>query len=266
MEIKEITEANRKAWNEVMPRHQAVKYDQWNKSFSISGFSCLSSNETKLFKKLGLENKSVAHVCCNNGVELLSLKNMGAGECVGFDISDEAIKEAKERADRSNIDCNYVRTDIFDIQEVYFEKFDIVYISIGCLGWIPNLKRFFQIINKLLKRKGIVFIHERHPFAEMLPYGDDNEHDPLQIIEPYFKKEPYVSYTSLDYLGNTQYESSAQYWFVWTISDILMNLINNELNLKKFLEYNKDISTSYKRAENSDIDIPLSYIAIAEKL
>ena len=82
---------------------------------------------------------------------------------------------------------------------------------------------------------------------------------------PYFKKEPYVENTSLDYIGGSQYEASTYYWFMWTISDIMMNIINNDLRISHFSEYKQDISTTHKRNEQGDIDIPLSYILIPDK-
>ena len=54
-----------------------------------------------MLKDLNLENKKVAHIQTNNGRELISLMRVtGADEGVGFDISDEAIKEAEELKER----------------------------------------------------------------------------------------------------------------------------------------------------------------------
>ena len=197
-DIKKYTQANREAWNEAMPHHQKSNADKWDIAFSDKGFSVIKEPELSLIESLNFQGQKIAHVCCNNGVELMSLKNMGAGECVGFDISDEAIQEARERAARVDIACEFVQTDAYDIPEKYHDTFDIVYISIGCLGWMPAIQRFFGKVAALLNEDGELFIHESHPFSEMLPSDDLDNVDPMKIIEPYFKQEPYIDNDGID--------------------------------------------------------------------
>ena len=96
-DLKRYTEANREAWNEVMPLHQRAAKEKWDESFSRPGFVALDEAEIELWQQVRIKGKRVVQLLCNNGVELMSLKNMGAGECVGFDISDETSKEANER-------------------------------------------------------------------------------------------------------------------------------------------------------------------------
>ena len=262
---KKFTQANREAWNEAMPHHQKANADKWDKAFAAPGFSVINEPELSLIKSLNIEGQKIAHVCCNNGVELMSLKNMGAGECVGFDISDAAIQEARERANRFGIACEFVQSDIYDIPEQYQGEFDIVYISIGCLGWMPAIQRFFGKVASLLNESGELFIYESHPFSEMLPSDDLENVDPLKIIEPYFKRDPYIDNDGIDYVGKTTYDSKTMYWFVWTLSDILMGIIDNGMKVRHFSEYPDDISTLHGKNQEIGPDIPLSYILIAEK-
>ena len=264
--IKKYTQANRIAWNEAMPFHQKANQSKWDDAFSQSGYSVITTPELELLTSLGLDEKRVAHVCCNNGVELMSIKNMGAGRCVGFDISDVAILEAKSRAEKFGIECEFVQTDVYDIPDQFNSQFDLVYISIGCLGWLPDITTFFQKISMLLGDAGTLFIYESHPFAEMLPADDMVDVDPLTIVEPYFKSEPYVELDGIDYVGKTSYKSEPQYWFVWTMSDIITGIIKNDMRLTHFSEYREDISTMHRRNEARKADIPLSYILMAEKV
>ena len=194
-------------------------------------FVCMEDVELDLLGQIGIKGKAVAHLCCNNGIELLSLKNLGANECIGFDISDLAIQEAQERAERCQIDCQYVRSDVYEIGPEYEDRFDVVYISSGGLGWLPDLTLFFARAAAMLGENGQVFIHEIHPFSEMLPFDDTEDVDILRIVEPYFKTEPYIDYGGLDYVGGTEYTSTKpQYWFVHKLSDILMALIENQIS------------------------------------
>jgi SAM-dependent methyltransferase len=265
--LKKYTEANRLAWNEVMPRHQQAAKATWDQAFSQPGFVCLNDDELAQLQRIGIQGKAVAHLCCNNGIELLSLKNLGASECVGFDISDLAAQEAQERASRCQIDCQYVRSDVYEIPSEYENRFDLVYISARGLGWLPDLKLFFDKAASLLRENGQIFIHEIHPFSEMLPSDSPEDADVLRIIEPYFKAEPYIEYGNLDYVGGILYTStSPQYWFVHTLSDIIMSLLENQMAIEHLSEYETDISSHHKRIEQAHAGVPLSYILIAKKL
>jgi hypothetical protein len=112
----------------------------------------------------------------------------------------------------------------------------------------------------------MIFIHEIHPFSEMLPFDDDKRSFKHQIIEPYFKTEPYLDKGGLDFVGNSEYISTTtQYWFIHTLSDILMSLIENHLLIEKFSEYEMDISAVHHQIEEAKAGVPLSYILIGRK-
>ncbi|WP_415716516.1 class I SAM-dependent methyltransferase [Maridesulfovibrio sp.] len=262
--IKDYTQSNRAAWNQIMPAHQKANKARLDAAFKDNNYSVISSPEIEEWNLLGFKNKDIAHLCCNNGIELMSLKNLGAGECVGFDICDVAIEEAKSRALASRNECQFVRTDVFDIPDEYNSKFDIAYITVGALGWIPDIKGFFEKVKALLKPSGTIFIYELHPVIEMLPTDDNHDVNPLQIIEPYFKKEPYAETTGLDYIGKTDRQTTTQYWFVWKISDIIMAVIEQGFNVSRFIEYSHDISESHNRNQTAGIEIPMSYILVAK--
>ena len=264
-DLKQYTEANRQAWNEAMPYHQKANRDKWDKAFSVPGFVAQSGEELELLKGLDVSGKRVAHLSCNNGVELMSLENLGATQCVGFDISDEAIQEATQRAKSCGLSTQFVRSDVFDIPDTYNNQFDMVYISIGCLGWLPDVEGFFGVIARLLKKDGVLFAHEMHPFCEMLPSDDMKDANPMTLIEPYFKEEPYVENSGIDYIGNVEYEAKTQYWFVWTLSDIMMSMVKNGLALSHFTEYPTDISACHERNQEMEPAIPLSYILMGKK-
>ena len=265
MEIKKFTQANRKAWNQAMPYHRKEMNKKWDKMFSDKNFIFQKDEELVELQKIGIKGKNIAHLSCNNGVELMSLKRMGAAKCVGFDISDEAVKDAKFRAEKFKIDCEFVRTDVFDISEKYYGKFDLVYITVGALAWIPDLKGYFQKAAQLLVKNGILFIYEHHPFANVLPY--DNEFDgELKMMHHYFNDEIYIGKDGIDYYGLTTYESEPCYEFFYTISKLINSICQNGFCIRTFNEYERDIAIVYEYLEKSDLRLPLSYILIATKL
>jgi len=265
-DLKRYTEANREAWNEVMPLHQRAARKKWNDSFSRPGFVALDEAEIELLQQVGLKGKRVAQLLCNNGVELMSLKNMGADECVGFDISDEAIKEAIERAASTKIDCQFIRSDVYEIGAEYDDRFDIAYIRAGGMGWLPDLQLFFEKAASLLRNDGLVFMHEVHPITDVLPLGDSEDPESLIFAEPYFKVEPYVEYGGLDYVGNTEhYSDYPQYWFVHTMSSVVMSLIDNGFAIEHFSESPAALSPNHRYIEEAGASIPLSYFLIGRR-
>ncbi len=264
METKKYTEANRKAWNQAMPKHRKVMDNKWDKMFSNPDFIFQKNEELEELNKIGIKGKNIAHLSCNNGVELMSLKRMGAAKCVGFDISDEAIKDAMKRAKKFEIDCEFVRTDVFDIPEKYNDKFDLVYITVGALAWIPDLNGYFRKASQLLTQNGILFIYEIHPFNNVLPY--DNEFDgEVKIIHNYFDNEIYVGKDGIDYYGLTKYDSASAYEFSHTVSDLINGIISSGFQLKLFNEYERDYGVIYEYLQKSDLKLPLSYILVAKK-
>lgn len=265
-DIKEYTRQNKEAWNEVMPKHQAASKEKLDQLFWNQRYICQKDkNLLEVFEKVNIQGKDIIHLCCNNGSELLSLKNMGARRCVGVDISNEAIIEAQERADKCKINCEFICSDVYEISEDLNNSFDIVHLTAGCIGWIPDLNSFFKIICNLLRENGVVLIHEIHPFSEILPFDNSDIENRLQIIEPYFRDEPIIENSSMDYVGGTDYVAKTHYWFVHTMSTLIMALSNNDFLIQHFSEHSEDISAGHKKQEELDVKIPLSFILVGKK-
>ena len=98
---KDITSANREAWEEAAPLHRAQNMERQLAAFREPGYSCLDEIETARLRALPVAGKDVAQLCCNNGRELLSVKNLGAGRCVGFDGAEGFLGQARELAARA---------------------------------------------------------------------------------------------------------------------------------------------------------------------
>lgn len=265
---KFYTEANRKAWNEATPKHRIAMDENWDKMFSQTDFIFQKNEELIALNQLIYKGKRIAHLSCNNGIELLSLKKNGAGKCIGFDISDEAIKDAQMRADTFEIDCQFVRTDVLEIDPDYNNHFDLVYITVGALVWIPDLKAYFQKAADLLVKGGKIFIYEHHPVGEMFPYDDEFEGESEELLKlkyPYFSDKIWEDKTGIDYYGGTVYDSSTSYEFSYTISDMINKLISCGLSITSFNEYPRDIALGHQKLDKMGKSIPLSYILIGEK-
>ncbi|MGI9482579.1 MAG: class I SAM-dependent methyltransferase [Hyphomicrobiales bacterium] len=263
MELKDFTEANRQAWDEAAPLHRNHNMENLLAAVKEPGYSCLDDIETAILNTLGIKGISVAQLCCNNGPEILSVKNLGAARCVGFDGSEGFIAQARELAEAGGIECTFVCTDIYDIGEDYAGSFDLVTVTIGVLSWMPDLDRFFSIAAGLLKPGGAMFIYEQHPILEMIEPGDAG--DPVEIGHSYFKKEPFIDTDGLDYYGGSTYESKPLYSFIHKFSDIIMAGIHSKLTVEHMEELPGHISNTWYNVENHEPQFPMSYTMVLRK-
>jgi ubiquinone/menaquinone biosynthesis C-methylase UbiE len=259
----DYTEANRAAWNEAAPIHGRINQQRLIEGFRRPGFSVLKRLEQqRLVEEVGLEGKDVAQICCNNGREILSIKNLGAGRCAGFDISDEFIAQARELAFAAGLECEFVCISAYEIAHEFDGSFDLVYISIGALCWMPDLDGFFAVVARLLRQNGQLFIYEMHPFLDMLEVPPA---DPLRLQHSYFKADPFVDTDGLDYYGKTSYAAKPAYSFHHKLSDIIGGVLGNGMRLISFDEYAHDISSVFVHLESEEVRPPMCYILRAEK-
>lgn len=260
--MSDYFDSNRAAWNEAAPRHAAAAMERLLAGFRQPGFSVLDPIETAYLQEIGVAGKDVVQLSCNNGRELLSVKNMGAGRCVGFDISDAFIEQAHRLTEASGQDCEFVRANVYDIPAQYDQSFDLVYITVGALGWLPDISGFFSIVSRLLRPGGIVFIYEMHPILSMFEQGTPRT---LDLVHSYFRTEPFVEDDGLDYVGKTEYKGAVTYWFHHKMSDIIQACIDNRLAIHRFVEYEHDISESFAYLAEETVRPPLTFTLVGQK-
>lgn len=180
---------------------------------------------------------------------------------MGIDVSERFVEQAKQLSDASGHFVEFESINIYDISEVYFGRFNLVYITVGVLGWMPDISKIFQIIKRLLAVNGQVFIYEQHPILGMF-----NPEPPHQIDASYFQKEPFKDEIVPEYIDKTGHIKAISYWFPYTIADILNTCVTNGLQLTHFGEYSKDISDTYKGLKNDEVQFPMSFTLIAHKI
>lgn len=265
---REICEKNREAWNEAMVYQQKARNNFLQKGFENSNFTTLDRDCDEILigklNEIDLKDKIIAQLPCNNGRELLSLVKLGAKKGFGFDISDVAIAEANELKAISNLNVEFYRTNILDIDDTFNETIDFIYISEGSLQWFSSLDDYFKIVSKLLKPNGKVLIYEIHPFAYFFEPSNDLGKEPtLDNFLSYFKKGAYSYKNGLDYVGGEAYQAKECNWYMHKISDILNAIVCNGLEIERTEEYNLEM------ANNEDVKniekFPLSYIMKCRK-
>ena len=261
---EEAIAANRHAWNEAADHHRA--HDQWRQlveGFARPGYSHFDAIATAHLRDLGIEGKAVAQLCCNNGREVISARNLGAAEAVGFDQAPAFLEQARELNAIAGLDCRFVEGDVFKIPEDYDGAFDLVFVTIGVFGWLPDLAAFFAVAARLLKPGGAFFAYEEHPILNMF---EPEREEPYRPADSYFRKEPFVEAVSLDYFGNQDYAAPTHYWFPYTLGEIVTRCLGAGLRLELLREYPHNINAAaYDIYEKQPAQFPLSYALIARK-
>lgn len=257
---KAYFEANRAMWNATADVHARATLPQLLRDVVQTDFSTFDAVERRIFASLGLEGKDVAQLSCNNGRELISCKKAGAGRCVGFDISDGFVSQGQELAEVGGVEVAFVHTNVYDIPHDYDAAFDIVYVTVGALGWLQDLSAYFAVVARLLRPGGSFFLYEMHPVLDMFEAETG-----LEVKHSYFRTMPYVEEAAPDYMDTSTIVESTSYWFHHKLSDIIGGALAAGLILRLFEEYEHDTSSVFAAFEHFEIKPPLSYAVVAEK-
>jgi SAM-dependent methyltransferase len=257
------TDANRQAWSELEPRHRRSRFDMLAERFSEPGYIYLGEVEREVLEALAVQGKDVVQLACNDGREILSIRNMGARRCVGFDICDGFIEQGRRLAEIGKIEAEFLACDVYRIPPKFHGQFDIVFVSVGALILMPELPPFFSVARQLLRNYGHIFIYERHPVLDMFHWSDTG--DPPTIVQSYYRKEPFVRTTIYDYWAKETYDSSPMYTFHHTLTDIFGGLTQNGFILERFEEHAHDISEMFAHFAELKLKPPLCYTLIARR-
>ncbi|MDZ8276299.1 class I SAM-dependent methyltransferase [Microbacterium aquimaris] len=109
-----------------------------------------------------LQGLDLCHLQCHIGTDTLSLARAGA-RVTGVDFSAPALRAAKTLAERLDIDATWIESDVLDARASVTGEFDVVYTSIGTIGWLHDLDRWATQIVELLRPGGTFYIRDGHP-------------------------------------------------------------------------------------------------------
>ncbi len=219
-------ETNRKTWNEKTKVH--IKSDFYENENFLKGKSSLKSIELNLLGNI--TGKSILHLQCHFGQDSISLSRLGA-TVTGIDLSDEAIKRAKEFATQTHTQINFICCNIYDLPNHLDEQFDIVFTSYGTITWLPDLDEWAGIVSQYLKPNGKFVIVEFHPVVWMF----DDQFD--KVGYNYFNTGAIIETETGTYADR---DAPLEQDFVsWNhgISELLNSLIKNGLEINSFDEF-----------------------------
>lgn len=255
---------NKDSWNS----RTGVHYDSefYDNASFIKGRSSLNSIELDIMPDL--EGKRVLHLQCHFGQDTISLNRMGA-DVVGVDLSDEAIRKAKELAEITDSSARFICCDIYDLPNHLNEQFDIVFTSYGTIGWLPDINKWANIVSQFLKPGGQFVFAEFHPVVWM--FDDDFS----KVKYRYFNSGPIVenedgTYTDTDAPINLDY-------VMWNhgMAEVISALIKNGLSINAVHEFDYspyncfsktvEVAPNKFRIKHLNDYIPMVYSVLATK-
>lgn len=223
---QDYLEVNRSAWNNKVAIHTESDF------YDLTGFKAgnTSLNAIELDLLGDLRGQSLLHLQCHFGQDTLSLARLGA-KAIGVDFSEKAIERAKSLAQDLSLAADFICSDVYSLPQHLQSQFDVVFSSYGTIGWLPDLKRWAEVVAHFLKPGGRFIFAEFHPVVWM--FDDDFQ----EIAYPYFKKEAIVETYSGTY---AQPDADIQQKSItWNhgLSEVLGNLLGQGLELRQFKEY-----------------------------
>ena len=175
------------------------------------------------------------HLQCHFGLDTLAWARAGA-EVTGLDFSPAAVDIARDLASRAGLDrrATFVCADVYDAAAALeHRQFDVVYVSLGALCWLPSVERWAAQVGALVAPGGRFYLHDGHPLQWSL--DDDGRH--LQYT--YFEEpEPYVDDSAVTYTdGDAEITARRSYEWNHSIGETVTALLRSGLQLESLVEH-----------------------------
>lgn len=226
-DFEKYIEGNKKLWNKRTPIH--IRSDFYDLEAFKSGKNSLMPTE---LEELGdISGKEILHLQCHFGQDSLSLQRLG-GKVTAVDLSDVAIEEAKKLGKGLNLDTTFINSDIYKVREKLDKKFDIVFTSYGVIGWLPDLKKWAELIHHFLKSGGMFYIVEFHPFLWM--YDEKRQNI---IYSYFFEEDPIEEFVETGYADKNAKINCMEYGWNHHFGEIFSVLLDAGLQIEMMHEF-----------------------------
>jgi len=128
----------------------------------------------RLVRQGKIKKGAALDLCSGDGTNSIYLASRGF-KVTGVDISETAVRIARERCARRKVSCEYFVGDVLDLRTG--KKFDLVFDR-GCFQHIPKVAKpaYVSLVSSLLKKGGhlylLCFSDKNPPFAKNLTKED----------------------------------------------------------------------------------------------
>jgi SAM-dependent methyltransferase len=234
--MEDYRDVNRASWNERVPAHVA------SPDYQVSRFAEDPGHLSKVVRfdlpRLGdISGLRGVHLQCHIGTDTVSLARLGAS-MTGLDFSAPAVAAARELATTIAADAQFVQGDVYAAPDLLGRaEFGLVYTGIGALCWLPDIRRWAEVVAALLEPGGRLFLREGHPMLWAL---DEEREDGLLVVNyPYFERpEPMVFHSDATYAAtDVAFENTETREWNHGLAEIITALMDAGLELTALAEH-----------------------------
>ncbi|HEU4919163.1 MAG TPA: class I SAM-dependent methyltransferase [Candidatus Limnocylindrales bacterium] len=227
-------------------RDNEALWDAWTRVHEASEFYDLEG-----FKRGGIRlrpyeiqevgpvaGKDLLHLQCHFGIDTLSWARLGA-RVTGADFSEAAIGLARSVAAEIGIpDARFVRAKLDDLPNVLEADFDVVYTSRGVLGWLPDIRRWAEVVAHFVRPGGRFYITEIHPVAQVFE-NEGVEPGQLLLRYPYWEHADPLSFPVVGSYADPEADVTGHTEYGWDhgLGEIVTALIDAGLRIESLREF-----------------------------
>ena len=233
--MDEYFDANRKRWDEVVGIHTKSTTGAYRVDAFKNGAEVLGPIEAQ---EIGdLAGKTVLHLQCHFGLDTLSLARRGA-TVTGFDFSSKALEAARALSAETGVPGTFIEGNLYDAPGLIDGQFDVVYVTWGAINWLPDIRRWAEVVAHFLKPGGYLYLLEGHPAVLTLEQVEDGR---LVPTYPYFQgDEPLAFDEANTYTGDTDtLTNTRSYEWIHPIGEVVTALIDAGLTLDFLHEHDR---------------------------
>jgi SAM-dependent methyltransferase len=234
--VNDYRAVNRQMWDERAPAHATSPGYAVARFADDPGFlsHVVRFDQPRLGDVAGLRG---VHLQCHIGTDTVSLARLGA-RMTGLDFSSTALEEARRIAQVAGVQVDFVQADAYDaVSTLGAGEFDLVFTGIGALCWLPDIARWAEVVDGLLRPGGRLFLREGHPALWAV---DDTRGDGLLALGfQYFEVAEPVVFTGEGTYVETDvvFEHNVSHSWNHGLGEIVSALLDRGLVLTQLVEH-----------------------------
>lgn len=240
-------EANRANWDSRVEIHARSRF------YDVEGWlRDAPGPRAREVEALGdLKGMTLVHLQCHLGMDTLTWARARA-IVAGVDFSPVAVDEARSLSLRAGLSdrSTFVCANVYDAPSALSgARYDVVYVSLGSLHWLPDVAAWGGVVAQLLAPGGRLYLHDVHPFAAC--FDDDAKEVSYRSFEE--PDDPLVYDTTATYTDGGEL-SEATRGFEWnhSIGEVVMSLVSRGLVLDSLVEHDWTVFQQFPWLVESD--------------
>ena len=231
--MTDAIEMNRRNWDERAAIHARDSTGDYMLDRFRAGEDALHEIEAA---ELGdISGKRVLHLQCHIGRDTLCLARRGA-TVTGLDFSSAALNVARRLSDETGLKADFIEGIVDQAPDLTPGPFDLVFITWGTICWLPDVRKWSEIIASVLAPGGELYFADAHPAFSVLEEYDGRLVPTFDFQTPPNRPLQFTDETTYTGDPTIMAHQSTQQW-IHSLSTVLGGLIDAGLTITMFREH-----------------------------